>query len=83
MRTINTLPLNANERERLVLEPVMCSDCKQTVPLGWVEYGTVRCADNVGANGVQYGHRVPSYVYDHLLDRAFNNAEANRAGTTA
>jgi hypothetical protein len=59
--------------QRLLLAPVQCVDCVQHVPLGWVEYGTVPCAKNVGASGVVYGHRAPNYVITSVKDVLFNS----------
>lgn len=57
----------------LALEPVRCTDCGQYVPLGWVEFGTVKCPKNIGANGTQYGHRVDRDVITNIKDSFYNN----------
>lgn len=56
-----------------LLEPVRCIDCDAYVPLGWVEFGSVKCAKNINAtSGVEYGHRVWSEVRTNILDRIVN-----------
>lgn len=57
---------------QLALTPVLCTDCKQYVPLGWVVHSTVVCTKNTGANGVQYGHRTERDTIVSVIDQ-FNN----------
>jgi hypothetical protein len=49
-----------------ILTPVVCNDCRQVVPFGWVMFGTVKCPDNIGATGIEYGHRIARDEYDAL-----------------
>lgn len=43
---------------------VTCIDCGQVVSFDQVKYGNPKCPQNIGASGVQYGHRVPREVYE-------------------
>ena len=62
--------------EALALEPVRCIDCEQYVPFGWIDSLRVKCPKNIGATGVQYGHRIPTEVYIHIKDQVFNRFSA-------
>jgi hypothetical protein len=58
---------------RYALEPVLCNDCETYVPFGWIDSTLApKCPKNIGATGVQYGHRIDRVVFDHLLDKAKN-----------
>lgn len=69
---IDALVSNDGITVRVLLAPVLCIDCNTYVPLGWVEYGTVRCPENFDANGVQYGHRVSTAVLTNAKDTIMN-----------
>ncbi len=58
--------------QNLLLAPVRCINCETYVPYGWVAFGTITCPKNIGATGVQYGHRVQNDVASHLANIAVN-----------
>lgn len=45
---------------------VKCVDCEQWVPFEQVRTGNPKCASNIGATGVQYGHRIERALYEAL-----------------
>jgi hypothetical protein len=71
--------LPADVQVRIALEPVKCIDCAQYVPHGWINDLAVKCPKNIGASGVQYGHRVPREVPGSVVDSIVNRyvREAN------
>lgn len=63
-----------NHKVQLMLEPVLCMDCEQYVPLGWVEFGTQHCPQ---ATGHYRGHRALNEAITSIKDRLYNTlAEA-------
>ena len=74
---------NSTAATALALAPVRCIDCEQYVPLGWVEYATIKCPKNIGASGVQYGHRVPTEVYDNIKDSIYNRFSGEASDRTS
>lgn len=52
---------------KLALTPVLCTDCEQYVPLGWVEQGQVKCPKGDG-----WGHRVYSETITNIKDSLYN-----------
>ena len=62
----------AAAREAAALEPVLCIDCDQYVPLGWIDFLGVKCPKNFGATGVQYGHRVYTDTIQNIVDTYMN-----------
>lgn len=74
---VDELVQNDGVTMAVLLAPVLCIDCGQFVPFGWVESGTVKCPENwggPGGNSVQYGHRVPQEVWNSVKDKAYNDA---------
>jgi hypothetical protein len=66
--------LGPHHKVQLMLEPVLCTDCGQYVPLGWIEFGLAKCP---AATGHYQGHRTSNEVVTSVKDRMYNNlAEA-------
>lgn len=68
----NRTDLIVSVTQDILMAPVKCIDCEQYVPFGWVEFGTVKCPQNLGATGVQYGHRIPTEVFHSVKDSTIN-----------
>lgn len=57
----------------LALTPVLCIDCDQYVPFGWVDNTAApKCPEGFGASGSQHGHRIPNAVVSHVKDLVAN-----------
>jgi hypothetical protein len=59
---------------QLMLEPMLCIDCEQYVPLGWVVFGLTKCPK---ATSHYPGHRALTEAITKVKDRLYNTlAEA-------
>lgn len=65
---------NAAHAVQVSLKPVLCIDCNQYVPLGWVEFGLTVCPQ---ATGHYKGHRGSTEAITSIKDIYYNHlAEA-------
>lgn len=71
-KVVRVEELPAEMQVRIALEPVLCIDCNQYVPNGWINNLAVKCSASIGATGVQYGHRVPREVPASVVDMVVN-----------